>query len=136
MVIIVNCFNLFFFSFVFFKIMIFYSFLFVVLMIFFELILVDLINLVFYNEWDVVLMKVQRNVLYYQCCLDLYLDIIFFFEIKWKFLFYIMSILFFCILMVFVVVFGFVFFLEFGEKVFFEVMVLFFFVVFLLMVIE
>lgn len=96
----------------------------------------DLTNLVFHNEWDVVSMKAQRNVLYYQCCPDPYPDITFSLEIKRKPLFYIMSILFPCILTASVAALGFVLPPESGEKVSLEVTVLLSLAVFLLMVTE
>lgn len=105
-------------------------------MIFFESTSADLTNLVFHNEWDVVSMKAQRNVLYYQCCPDPYPDITFSLEIKRKPLFYIMSILFPCILTASVAALGFVLPPESGEKVSLEVTVLLSLAVFLLMVTE
>lgn len=105
-------------------------------MIFFESTSADLTNLVFHNEWDVVSMKAQRNVLYYQCCPDPYPDITFCLEIKRKPLFYIMSILFPCILTASVAALGFVLPPESGEKVSLEVTVLLSLAVFLLMVTE
>lgn len=96
----------------------------------------DLTNLVLHNEWDVVSMKAIRNVLYYQCCPDPYPDITFSLEIKRKPLFYIMSILFPCILTGSVAALGFALPPESGEKVSLEVTVLLSLAVFLLMVTE
>nr|XP_022333675.1 neuronal acetylcholine receptor subunit alpha-9-like isoform X2 [Crassostrea virginica] len=94
----------------------------------------DLTNLVYHNEWDVVSMKADRNVLYYQCCPDPYPDITFSLEIKRKPLFYIMSILFPCILTASVAALGFALPPESGEKVSLEITVLLSLAVFLLMV--
>jgi hypothetical protein len=96
----------------------------------------DLSNLVLHNEWDVVSMKAIRNVLYYNCCPDPYPDITFSLEIKRKPLFYIMSILFPCILTSWVAALGFALPPESGEKVSLEVTVLLSLAVFLLMVTE
>ncbi|XP_062574383.1 neuronal acetylcholine receptor subunit alpha-7-like [Saccostrea cucullata] len=94
----------------------------------------DLTNLVLHNEWDVVSMNAKRTVLYYQCCPEPYPDITFFLEIKRKPLFYIMSILFPCILTSSVAALGFLLPPESGEKVSLEVTVLLSLAVFLLMV--
>ena len=94
----------------------------------------DLTNLVYHNEWDVVSMKADRNVLFYQCCPDPYPDITFSLEIKRKPLFYIMSILFPCILTASVAALGFALPPESGEKVSLEITVLLSLAVFLLMV--
>lgn len=87
-------------------------------------------------EWELMLVLMVCNVLYYKCCLEFYLDVMFYLKMKRKFLFYLMNLVFFCMLILIVVCLGFILFLDSGEKVFLEIIVLLFLVVFLMVVLE
>ena len=98
--------------------------------------LADLTNYVKHNEWDVEKMPATRTILYYQCCPEPYPDVTFSLYMQRKATFYIMTVLFPCILTSSIAALGFILPPESGEKVSLEVTVLLSLAVFLLIVSE
>lgn len=96
----------------------------------------DITNYVVHNEWSLTGMPVVRNVLYYECCAEPYPDVTFFLTIKRKSQFYVMTVLFPCILTSFVAMLSFILPAESGEKVSLGITVLLSLAVFLLLVSE
>jgi len=96
----------------------------------------DLSNYVPHNEWELVSMPVIRSVLYYDCCKEPYPDLQFRIFMKRKPRFYIMTVLFPCILTSVVATLSFLLPVESGEKVSLGVTVLLSLAVFLLLVSE
>ncbi|XP_060067251.1 neuronal acetylcholine receptor subunit alpha-9-like [Ylistrum balloti] len=106
---------------------------------------IDLINLkeeadlsyyVRHNEWELTGMPAQRNVLYYACCPAPYPDITYSINIRRKSQFYVMTVLFPCILTSIVATLSFILPAESGEKVSLGITVLLSLAVFLLLVSE
>lgn len=85
------------------------------------------------GEWIFFGVKLKCNVLIYDCCEGMYLDVMYYFEFCRCILFYIMNFILFCVLIVVLIFFVFLLLLEFGERMFFGVIVLLFFIIFLLM---
>ncbi|XP_062574382.1 neuronal acetylcholine receptor subunit alpha-7-like [Saccostrea cucullata] len=86
------------------------------------------------NEWTVLSFNARRNVAYYKCCPDPFPDVTFYLRIRRKPLFYILSVLFPCILTSSVAILAFLLPPDSGEKVSLNVTVLLSLAVFLLMV--
>ncbi|XP_033750113.1 neuronal acetylcholine receptor subunit alpha-10-like [Pecten maximus] len=96
----------------------------------------DLSYYVEHNEWKLTGMPVERNVLYYACCEEPYPDVTFYINISRKSQFYVMTILFPCILTSVVAMLSFILPAESGEKVSLGITVLLSLAVFLLLVSE
>lgn len=101
-----------------------------------DLLGVDLSMFMSNGEWDLLLVDVIRNEVFYGCCFELYLDLIFEIRIKWCILFYINNLIVFCIVLVFLIVMVFLFLLEIGEWIFFMIIILLGMIVFMIVVIE
>lgn len=86
------------------------------------------------NEWTVMSFPARRNVAYYKCCPEPFPDVTFYLKIRRKPLFYILSVLFPCMLTSFVAILAFLLPPESGEKVSLNVTILLSLAVFLLMV--
>lgn len=96
----------------------------------------DLANYIEHNEWEVAAFPIERHVLYYNCCPEPYPDITFYLTLRRKAQFYVLTILFPCILTGSVAAVSFILPPESGEKVSLSVTVLLSLAVFLLMVSE
>ncbi|KAJ8304175.1 hypothetical protein KUTeg_017758 [Tegillarca granosa] len=96
----------------------------------------DISTFITHNEWDVVEVPAVRNEIYYQCCKEPYPDVTFKITIKRKPRFYVLTILFPCILTGSIAALGFLLPTESGEKVSLEITVLLSLAVFLLIVSE
>ena len=96
----------------------------------------DLDNYIEHNEWKVASFPIERHVLYYNCCPEPYPDVTFYLTLKRKAQFYVLTILFPCILTSSVAAVSFILPPESGEKVSLSVTVLLSLAVFLLMVSE
>lgn len=86
------------------------------------------------NEWTVMSFPARRNVAYYKCCPEPFPDVTFYLKIRRKPLFYILSVLFPCMLTSSVAILAFLLPPESGEKVSLNVTILLSLAVFLLMV--
>ncbi|XP_069137246.1 neuronal acetylcholine receptor subunit alpha-9-like isoform X2 [Argopecten irradians] len=96
----------------------------------------DLSYYVEHNEWKLTGMPSVRHVLYYACCPEPYPDITFYINIRRKSQFYVMTVLFPCILTSVVAMLSFILPAESGEKVSLGITVLLSLAVFLLLVSE
>ncbi|XP_046583765.1 neuronal acetylcholine receptor subunit alpha-10-like isoform X2 [Haliotis rubra] len=88
------------------------------------------------TEWDLVGVPVKRHVVYYKCCPEPYPDVTFYVNLRRKPLFYMLNLLFPCILITTVALLGFMLPPDSGEKVSLEITVLLSLAVFLLVVSE
>ncbi|XP_041366453.1 neuronal acetylcholine receptor subunit alpha-10-like isoform X2 [Gigantopelta aegis] len=88
------------------------------------------------GEWELVGIPVVRHVLVYSCCPEPYPDVTFYVTIKRKSLFYVLNLLFPCILITSVSLLGFLLPPDSGEKISLEITVLLSLAVFLLVVSE
>lgn len=79
----------------------------------------DILNYIFNSEWYLYKFYVDWKVVYYFCCVELYLDIMFYIYILWWFLFYVFNMVMLCIMIMLVVFFGFYILLDFGNEVYF-----------------
>lgn len=86
------------------------------------------------NEWTVMSFPARRNVAYYKCCPEPIPDVTFYLKIRRKPLFYILSVLFPCMLTSSVAILAFLLPPESGEKVSLNVTILLSLAVFLLMI--
>nr|XP_022333676.1 neuronal acetylcholine receptor subunit alpha-7-like [Crassostrea virginica] len=86
------------------------------------------------NEWTVLSFPARRNVAFYKCCPEPFPDVTFYLKIRRKPLFYILSVLFPCMLTSSVAILAFLLPPESGEKVSLNVTILLSLAVFLLMV--
>ena len=86
------------------------------------------------NEWTVLSFPARRNVAFYKCCPEPFPDVTFYLKIRRKPLFYILSVLFPCMLTSSVAILAFLLPPESGEKVSLNVTILLSLTVFLLMV--
>jgi hypothetical protein len=86
------------------------------------------------NEWEVLSLKSERNVEYFDCCPEPYPNITFLLRIKRKPKFYVLTIIFPCTLVLALAGLGFILPADSGEKVSLEVTVLLSLAVFLLLV--
>ncbi|XP_071169768.1 neuronal acetylcholine receptor subunit alpha-10-like isoform X1 [Mytilus edulis] len=96
----------------------------------------DLATYIEHNEWDIAAFPVIRHVLHYNCCPEPYPDVTFYLTLKRKSQFYVLTVLFPCILTASVAALTFILPPESGEKVSLGVTVLLSLAVFLLMVSE
>ncbi|XP_021345857.1 neuronal acetylcholine receptor subunit alpha-10-like isoform X2 [Mizuhopecten yessoensis] len=96
----------------------------------------DLSYYVQHNEWELIGMPVEKNVLFYACCKEPYPDITFYINMRRKSQFYVMTVLFPCILTSVVAMLSFILPAESGEKVSLGITVLLSLAVFLLLVSE
>ena len=87
-------------------------------------------------EWEVKSVPMVRNVLYYKCCPEPYPDVTFYLTMRRKSLFYLMNLVFPCILISTVACLGFILPPDSGEKVSLEITVLLSLAVFLMVVSE
>lgn len=87
-------------------------------------------------EWEVTSVPMVRNVLYYKCCPEPYPDVTFYLKMKRKPLFYLMNLVFPCMLISTVACLGFILPPDSGEKVSLEITVLLSLAVFLMVVSE
>ncbi|XP_067665509.1 neuronal acetylcholine receptor subunit alpha-10-like [Haliotis asinina] len=86
------------------------------------------------TEWDLVSVPVERHVLYYGCCPEPYPDVTFYVNLRRKPFFYLVNLLFPCILITAVGLLGFLLPPDAGEKVSLEITVLLSLAVFMLVV--
>ncbi|XP_060555514.1 neuronal acetylcholine receptor subunit alpha-10-like isoform X2 [Ruditapes philippinarum] len=96
----------------------------------------DLDNYIDNAEWTVQTIPVERHVLYYNCCPEPYPDVTFYIVMKRRPAFYLLTMIFPCILTSCVAAMGFLLPTESGEKVSLEITVLLSLAVFLLLVSE
>ncbi|XP_045215224.2 neuronal acetylcholine receptor subunit alpha-10-like [Mercenaria mercenaria] len=96
----------------------------------------DISNYVENAEWTVDEFAIERHVLYYNCCPEPYPDVTFYVIMKRRPTFYILTMIFPCILTAVISALGFVLPAESGEKVSLQVTVLLSLAVFLLLVSE
>lgn len=96
----------------------------------------DLDNYIVNSEWEVNNIPVERHVLYYNCCPEPYPDVTFYIVMKRRPAFYLLTMIFPCILTSCVAALGFLLPTESGEKVSLEITVLLSLAVFLLLVSE
>ncbi|XP_048736461.1 neuronal acetylcholine receptor subunit alpha-7-like [Ostrea edulis] len=87
-----------------------------------------------HNEWDMDSALARRNVMYYKCCTEPFPDVTFYIKIRRKPFFYLVSVLFPCMLTSSIATLGFLLPPECGEKISLNVTVLLSLAVFLLMV--
>lgn len=87
-------------------------------------------------EWELTSVPMVRNVLYYKCCPEPYPDVTFYLKMKRKPLFYLMNLVFPCMLISTVACLGFILPPDSGEKVSLEITVLLSLAVFLMVVSE
>ncbi|XP_067665507.1 neuronal acetylcholine receptor subunit alpha-10-like [Haliotis asinina] len=88
------------------------------------------------TEWDLIGVPVKRHVVHYACCPEPYPDVTFYVKLRRKPLFYMLNLLFPCILITTVALLGFLLPPDSGEKVSLEITVLLSLAVFLLVVSE
>ncbi|XP_046583793.1 neuronal acetylcholine receptor subunit alpha-10-like [Haliotis rubra] len=86
------------------------------------------------SEWDLISVPVERHVVYYGCCPDPYPDVTFYVNLRRKPFFYVVNLLFPCILITAVGLLGFMLPPDAGEKVALEITVLLSLAVFMLVV--
>lgn len=96
----------------------------------------DISNYVSNGEWDIVAVPLIRHVDYYNCCPEPYPDVTFYVMLKRRPLFYLMNLMFPCMLITAVAILGFLLPPDSGEKVSLEITVLLSLAVFLLVVSE
>ncbi|GFO34210.1 neuronal acetylcholine receptor subunit alpha-10-like [Plakobranchus ocellatus] len=96
----------------------------------------DMTSFVPNTEWDLLSVPVKRRVFYYGCCPEPYPDVTFYVTMKRKPLFYVLNLLFPCLLITAVALLGFILPPDAGEKVSLEITVLLSLAVFLLVVSE
>lgn len=94
----------------------------------------DLTSFVANNEWEVVSLRSERNLQYYNCCPEPYPDVTFHLLMKRKPKFYVLTIIFPCAVVLALAALGFILPADSGEKVSLEVTVLLSLSVFLLLV--
>ncbi|XP_061164478.1 neuronal acetylcholine receptor subunit alpha-7-like [Saccostrea echinata] len=95
---------------------------------------VDMEYYITHNEWEVTSAHVKRNTVFYKCCPEPFPDVTFYLKIRRKPFFYIVSVLFPCMLTSSIATLGFLLPPESGEKISLNVTVLLSLAVFLLMV--
>ncbi|KAL5003928.1 hypothetical protein ScPMuIL_017384 [Solemya velum] len=96
----------------------------------------DISNYVSNGEWDIISVPLTRHVEYYNCCEEPYPDVTFYVILKRRPLFYLMNLMFPCMLITAVAILGFLLPPDSGEKVSLEITVLLSLAVFLLVVSE
>ncbi|NP_001267779.1 neuronal acetylcholine receptor subunit alpha-7-like precursor [Aplysia californica] len=96
----------------------------------------DISSFVENTEWDMLSLPVKHNIEYYKCCPEPYPDVTFTVTIKRKPMFYVLNLLFPCVLITAVALLGFLLPPDAGEKVSLEITVLLSLAVFLLVVSE
>lgn len=96
----------------------------------------DLSNYIPNSEWDLLKLYVERNVVYYSCCVEPYPDITFYIYIKRRPLFYIFNMFLPCILITLVALLGFYIPSDSGEKVTMGITTLLSMTVFMMLVAE
>jgi len=94
----------------------------------------DLSNLVDNGEWELIHVKVERNVIYYNCCVEPFPDVTFFIHLRRRVKYYFMNIIIPCIILSFLCISGFLLPPESGEKITLGLSVLLTITVFMLMV--
>ncbi|XP_076439162.1 uncharacterized protein LOC143278035 [Babylonia areolata] len=94
----------------------------------------DLSNLVDNGEWELVGVKVERNVVFYNCCDEPFPDVTFFVHLRRRVKYYFMNIIIPCIILSFLCLAGFLLPPESGEKITLGLSVLLTITVFMLMV--
>ncbi|XP_064596453.1 neuronal acetylcholine receptor subunit alpha-10-like [Liolophura sinensis] len=95
---------------------------------------IDLSEFVDNGEWELVSVKVQRNVVYYNCCPEPFPDVTFYIHLRRRITYYIMNIIIPCIVLSVLCLAGFLLPAESGEKVTLGLSVLLTLTVFMLMV--
>ena len=96
----------------------------------------DIASFVTNSEFDITRMPLKRNVVIYNCCPEPYPDVTFYIHLKRKPMFYVLNLLFPCILITTVALLGFLLPPDAGEKISLEITVLLSLAVFLLVVSE
>lgn len=94
----------------------------------------DLSNFVDNGEWELLGVKVKRNVVYYNCCDEPFPDVTFYVHLRRRIKYYFMNIIIPCIILSFLCLAGFLLPPESGEKITLELSVLLTITVFMLMV--
>lgn len=97
---------------------------------------VDLANYVFSGEWELLDISVQRNEVFYACCVEPYPDVTFTIVIRRRTLYYLFNIIFPCLWLTVLSLLGFWLPPDSGEKITLGITVLLAFSVFMLMIAE
>ncbi|CAE1172368.1 CHRNN [Acanthosepion pharaonis] len=95
---------------------------------------IDLTNFVDNGEWELVSVKVRRNVVYYACCPEPFPDVTFYVHLRRRIKYYLMNLIIPCIILSILCLAGFLLPPESGEKVTLGLSVLLTLTVFMLMV--
>lgn len=97
---------------------------------------VDLSNYVENGEWEVIEVRIERNVVYYACCKEPFPDVTFLIHIRRRLLYYMYNVIFPCVMMSALTVLVFILPPDSGEKLTMGITVLLAFSVFLLRMAE